>query len=439
MAGIYDRLVNGSGKLAVVGLGYVGMPLAVAFSNKVYTIGFDTNREKIQRYLNGEDPTNEVGGDRIKESNVEFTWDESKLNEADFIIVSVPTPVNKDKIPDLTLIEKASEMIGKNLKKGSVVVYESTVFPMVTEEVCIPILEKESGMRCGKDFKAGYSPERINPGDRVHRLENIVKIVSGTDEDARDEIAKVYELIIEAGVYKTDSIKVAEAAKVVENAQRDINIAFMNELAIILNKMDISTKEVIDAMGTKWNALEFTPGLVGGHCIGVDPYYFIYQAERLGYDSQIILSGRKINDDMGNYVADMAVKNMIKAKISMHKANVYIFGITFKENCPDSRNSKVVDIVNRLKEFDVEAKIVDPVADKEDIRHNYGLELIDISQVQNADCIIFTVPHNEFKDISLDEIKGLYRKEENNSKVLMDVRSMFNRADMEEDFCYWAL
>ena len=351
MMSLFEKIVKKEEKIAVIGLGYVGMPIAVAFAKKVDVIGFDLNTKKIDLYKSGIDPTNEVGDDEIKRTTVDFTSDETKLREAKFHIVAVPTPINSDKTPDLSPVEGASKIVGRNLTKGSIVVYESTVYPGVTEDICIPILEKESGLKCGVDFKIGYSPERINPGDKVHRLENIIKIVSGMDEESLDEIAKVYELVIEVGVHKAGSIKVAEAAKVVENSQRDINIAFMNELAMVFDRMGIDTKEVIEAMNTKWNALGFTPGLVGGHCIGVDPYYFVYEAEKLGYHSQIILSGRKINDGMGKFVADAIIKKLILANKVVRQAKVVILGVTFKENTPDTRNSKVVDIIDNLREY----------------------------------------------------------------------------------------
>ena len=360
---LYEDLVGKRTKLSLVGLGYVGMPIAVAFAKKIDVVGYDLNAKKIELYKSGIDPTNEVGNDAIKTTKVEFTADASKLREAKFHIVAVPTPVNADHTPDLTPVEGASEILGKNLTKGSVVVFESTVYPGVTEDVCVPILERESGLKCGVDFKIGYSPERINPGDKVHRLETITKIVSGMDEETLDTVAKVYELVVEAGVYKASSIKVAEAAKVIENSQRDINIAFMNELSIIFNKMGIDTLSVLKAAGTKWNFLNFRPGLVGGHCIGVDPYYLTYKAEMLGYHSQIILSGRRINDDMGKYVAESCVKNLIKADKTVKNAKVAILGFTFKENCPDTRNTKIIDIVNELKEYGISPVITDPVAD----------------------------------------------------------------------------
>ena len=373
--GLYEDIVTGKEKLSLVGLGYVGMPIAVAFARKIKVVGFDLNEKKIELYKSGIDPTNEVGNEVIAKTTVEFTADPSKLREAKFHIVAVPTPVNDDHTPDLTPVEGASRILGQNLQKGSVVVFESTVYPGVTEEICVPILEKESGLKCGVDFKIGYSPERINPGDKVHRLETITKIVSGMDEETLNTVASIYELVVEAGVYRAQSIKVAEAAKVIENSQRDINIAFMNELSIIFNKMGIDTKSVLEAAGTKWNFLKFYPGLVGGHCIGVDPYYLTYKAESLGYHSQIILSGRRINDDMGKYVAESLVKNLIKADLSVKNARVAILGFTFKENCPDTRNTKVIDIYKELQEYGITPIVVDPAADAAEAERLYGITL----------------------------------------------------------------
>lgn len=388
---IYNELVEKKQKLAVVGLGYVGMPIAIEFAKKVDVIGFDINAEKVKIYQNGIDPTNEVGNESIKETKVYFTSDKSEIKKAKFIIIAVPTPINIDKTPDLEPVIKASEIVGENLQKGAIVVYESTVYPGVTEDICMPILEKKSGLKCGKDFKIGYSPERINPGDKEHRLKNITKIVSGMDNEALEEIAKIYEMIIEAGVHKSKTIRVAEAAKVLENSQRDINIAFMNEVAIILNKMNVDTKEVIEAMNTKWNALKFYPGLVGGHCIGVDPYYFIYKAENLGYHSQIISSGRKINDYMGEYVAEQTIKRLILNNKLVKNARIAILGMTFKENCPDIRNSKVMDIIGKLEEYGVEIIATDVEADKEELKKQYGINLVDIDEIENVDCLILAV------------------------------------------------
>jgi len=437
---LYEKIVNGEEKISLVGLGYVGMPIAVAFAKKAKVVGFDLNSKKIEAYKSGIDPTNEVGDEEIKNSTVEFTSDETKLKEAKFHIVAVPTPVNADKTPDLAPVVGASVIVGRNLTKGSYVVYESTVYPGVTEDICIPILEKESGLRCGVDFKIGYSPERINPGDKVHRLENIKKIVSGCDEESLDIIAKVYELVIEVGVHRASCIKVAEAAKVVENSQRDINIAFMNELAMAFDKMGIDTNEVVDAMNTKWNALGFRPGLVGGHCIGVDPYYFIYEAEKLGYHSQIIAAGRKVNDGMGAFVADATIKKMILANKSPRQAKVVIMGITFKENCPDTRNSKVEDIINRLDEYGVKPLVVDPWSDPADAKKEYNVDLTNLPDIKNADCIIFAVAHNEFKNMSLEEIDKLYKNVPNEEKVFIDVKGMFNPEDLKKKgYTFWRL
>ncbi len=437
---LYDKIVEKKERISVVGLGYVGMPIAVAFAKKVDVIGFDLNEKKIELYKSGIDPTNEVGNDEIKNTAVEFTSDEAKLKEAKFHIVAVPTPINSDKTPDLSPVEGASRIVGRNLTKGSIVVYESTVYPGVTEDICIPILEEESGLKCGIDFKIGYSPERINPGDKVHRLENIIKIVSGMDEKSLDEIAKVYELVIEVGVHRAGSIKVAEAAKVVENSQRDINIAFMNELAMVFDRMGIDTKEVVEAMSTKWNALGFTPGLVGGHCIGVDPYYFVYEAEKLGYHSQIILAGRKINDGMGKFVADAIIKKLILANKVVRQSKVVILGVTFKENTPDTRNSKVVDIIDSLKGYGIDAVVVDPEADAAEAKHEYGIDLIDIKEINDADCLVLAVAHDIFKQMSWEDIDNLYGDFESHEKILIDVKSILDRNEIEEKgYSYWRL
>ena len=438
---LYEKIINREEKISLIGLGYVGMPIAVAFAKKNNVIGFDTNKRKVELYKSGVDPTNEVGNNEIINTTIEFTSDESRLKSAKFHIVAVPTPINTDKTPDLSPVEGASAIVGRNLTKGSIVVYESTVYPGVTEDICIPILEKESGMKCGVDFKVGYSPERINPGDKINRLENIIKIVSGIDKESLDEIAKVYELIIKAGVHKVSSIKVAEAAKVVENSQRDINIAFMNELAMVFDRMGIDTKEVVEAMNTKWNALKFYPGLVGGHCIGVDPYYFIYQAEKLGYHSQIILSGRKINDGMGEFVADAIIKELVLADKVVKKSKVVIFGITFKENCPDIRNSKVVDIIKRLNEYQISPLVIDPHADYEETKNVYEIELGSIEKVKDADCIVLAVGHNEFKDLDMDKIDSLFSKiEDNSKKIIIDIKSILNKESIKQKgYSYWSL
>ena len=436
---LYEKIVSGEEKIALVGLGYVGMPIAVAFAKKVKVIGYDLNSEKIRLYKDGIDPTNEVGNEVIKNTKVEFTSDESRLREARFHIVAVPTPVNPDHTPDLSPVEGASRILGRNLTKGSIVVFESTVYPGVTEDVCVPILEAESGLKCGVDFKIGYSPERINPGDKVHRLETITKIVSGMDAETLDEVAHVYELVVEAGVHRAESIKVAEAAKVIENSQRDINIAFMNELSIIFDKMGIDTLEVLKAAGTKWNFLNFRPGLVGGHCIGVDPYYLTYKAEQLGYHSQIILSGRRINDDMGKYVAEAVVKKLISADLPVKGAKVAILGFTFKENCPDTRNTKVIDIYNELGEYGIVPIVVDDTADASEAKRLYGIEFKTMADVKDMDAVILAVAHDNLKEISKDTMDSLYNPN-NKSRILADIKGILNKSEYTDtDYIYWRL
>ena len=435
---LYEKIVAREEKLALVGLGYVGMPIAVAFSKKIDVIGFDLNAAKITLYKNGIDPTNEVGNEAIKSCTVDFTAEEARLREAKFFIVAVPTPVNNDHTPDLTPVEGASRIVGRNLQKGSIVVFESTVYPGVTEEICVPIMEAESGMKCGVDFKVGYSPERINPGDKVHRLETITKIVSGMDEETLNEVAKVYELVVAAGVHRAESIKVAEAAKVIENSQRDINIAFMNELSIIFNKMGIDTKSVLEAAGTKWNFLNFRPGLVGGHCIGVDPYYLTYKAEQLGYHSQIILSGRRINDDMGKYCAENLVKKLIQADVPVKNARVAILGFTFKENCPDTRNTKIIDIYNELKEYGITAVIADPAADAQEAKRLYGIDFVPLSEIHDMDAVILAVAHEQFKSLTVADIDVLYKPCA--AKVLLDLKGILDKKTFENaNYTYWRL
>lgn len=434
---LLEKLNSKKESVSVIGLGYVGMPIAVAFAEKFNVIGFDSNGEKIEQYRNGIDPTKEVGDMVIRNTSVEFTENEKELARARFHIVAVPTPVNADHTPDLRPVESASEILGRNLRKGSIIVYESTVYPGVTEEICIPILEKESRLRCGRDFKVGYSPERINPGDKEHRLENITKIVSGMDQETLDIVAGVYEAIIKAGVHRAESIKVAEAAKVIENSQRDINIAFMNELSVIFNKMGIDTKSVLEAAGTKWNFLKFSPGLVGGHCIGVDPYYLTYKAEMMGYHSQIILSGRRINDDMGKYVAEICVKQLIQADRPVRNAKVAILGFTFKENCPDTRNTKVIDIVKELKEYGIVPLIFDPVADAHEVKKLYNVDFVNIQEMKNLDAVIFAVAHNEFKEIPIVQLDRMFGQ---GRKVLLDLKGIFSRKECEdEEYMYWRL
>jgi len=438
---IFERIRTKIDYLAVVGLGYVGLPIAIAFADKVKTLGFDINQEKINIYKQGIDPTNEIGDEKIKNTTLEFTTDATRLKAAKFIIVAVPTPVNGDKTPNLEPIVNASALIGQNLSKGSIVVFESTVYPGVTEDVCVPILEQESGLVCGKDFKIGYSPERINPGDKVHKLENIRKIVSGMDEETLENVAAIYELIIHAGVYKASSIKVAEAAKLAENAQRDINIAFMNELAMAFDRMEINTKDVIDAMNTKWNALGFSPGLVGGHCIGVDPYYFIYQAEILGYHSQIISAGRKVNDNMVVFTADNVIKKMIESNKNIKQSNIYVMGITFKEDCPDMRNSKAGAVVKHFATYGIEVKVVDPVADKNEFKKEFNMELVDLKDVRNADCLVFLVAHQQFRELRLADLESMFKPQrEQTQHVFVDIKNIFDPKDIEEkNYSYWSL
>lgn len=435
---LYVKLLEKEETLALVGLGYVGMPIAHAFAKKgLNVIGFDLNRQKIELYKSGIDPTKEVGDDEIKNTKIQFTSDENDLKNAKFIIVAVPTPVNTDHTPDLTPVIGASEIVGRNLVPGAIVVYESTVYPGCTEDVCIPILEQQSGLKCGVDFKVGYSPERINPGDRVHRLENIRKIVSGIDEESLADIKAVYDIVIEVGTYPVSNLRTAEAVKVVENSQRDINIAFMNELAMVFDRMNIDTNEVVDGMNTKWNALGFRPGLVGGHCIGVDPYYFTYEAERLGYHSQIVLNGRIVNDGMGAFVADRAVHKMIEAGQAPLKSKVVILGLTFKENCPDTRNSKVDDIIKQLNTYGINPIVVDPWANERDAMHEYGVELTKLEDVSDADCVIVAVAHNEFRNLSLIDIKKLYRDVPDNKKVLIDVKGLYRVNDLKDSGLKW--
>ena len=435
---LFDALISKKESLALVGLGYVGMPIAHAFAKKgLNVIGFDLNKEKISLYKSGIDPTMEVGNEEIRNTSIQFTTEENELKRARFIIVAVPTPVNTDHTPDLKPVIDASEIVGRNLFPGSIVVYESTVYPGCTEDVCIPILEKHSGLKCGLDFKVGYSPERINPGDKIHRLENIHKIVSGIDEESLAEIKAVYDLVIEVGTYPVSNLRTAEAVKVVENSQRDINIAFMNELAMVFDRMGIDTNEVVDGMNTKWNALGFRPGLVGGHCIGVDPYYFTYEAEKLGYHSQIILNGRIVNDSMGAFVADKAVKKMVQAGQAPKRSRVVILGLTFKENCPDTRNSKVDDIIKRLNTYGIEPIVVDPWASERDAMHEYGVKLTKIDDVSDADCVIVAVAHDDFRALSLDVIKKMYKRSEDCEKVLIDVKGLYQVKDLKASGMEW--
>lgn len=438
---LYEKILKKEERIAIIGLGYVGLPIAVAFAKKVNVIGFDLNKEKIALYQKGMDPTREVGDDEMKATSVQFTSDETDLKKAKFHIVAVPTPINQDHTPNLMPVESASRIVGRNLTEGSIVVFESTVYPGVTEDICVPILETESGLKCGIDFKVGYSPERINPGDKIHRLENITKIVSGMNDEALEEIKNVYDLVIDVGTYPVSSIKTAEAIKVVENSQRDINIAFMNELAMVFDRMGIDTNEVVDGMNTKWNALGFRPGLVGGHCIGVDPYYFTYEAEKLGYHSQIILSGRKVNDGMGAFVADAAIKQMILAGKAPKLCRVVILGLTFKENCPDTRNSKVSDIVDRLKNYGIEPVVIDPWASADDAMKEYNIHLADMSAARDADAVILAVAHDQFRELTWEQIAAMYRSDlEKEQRVLIDVKGVRSLKEaLAQNYSYWRL
>lgn len=448
---LYKALLDKKTKLSLVGLGYVGLPIAVAYAKKFDVIGFDINKEKIETYKLGIDPTNEIGDEGVKNTAVHFTSDETKLRECKFHIVAVPTPTNPDNTPDLRPVEGSSVIVGRNLIKGSIVVYESTVYPGVTEEICVPILERESGLKCGQDFKVAYSPERINPGDKVHRLENIVKIVSGMDAETLDTVAKVYELVIEAGVYRAESIKVAEAAKLIENCQRDVMISFVNELSMIFNEMGIDTKAVIDAAGSKWNFIKMNPGLVGGHCIGVDPYYLIHRAKEIGVESQVIAASRKINDGMAKYVADNTVKSLIKANKRVKGAKVALLGITFKEDCPDTRNTKVVDIIKELKEYEIEVVVTDPIADKNELREEYGLELKDIQNINSMDAVILAVSHSEYRYMGIKDFSKLYAvndvlgevaatTEVEEKNVFIDVKGIVDKNSVDKErFVYWRL
>ena len=434
---LFEKLKSGEEKLSVIGLGYVGMPIAAAFAREVPVIGFDVNASKIAAYRRGVDPTREVGDDEVAASGVFFTSDENALREARFHIVAVPTPVNPDHTPDLRPLESASRILGRSLRRGSAVVYESTVYPGATEEVCVPILESESGLVCGKDFKVGYSPERINPGDKEHRLRTIKKIVSGMDEEMLELTAKVYGLVVEAGVHRAESIKVAEAAKVIENCQRDINIAFMNELSIIFDRMGVDTKSVLAAASTKWNFLNFYPGLVGGHCIGVDPYYLTYKAEMMGYHSQVILAGRRINDGMGKYVAENCVKKLTLADKPVKGARVGILGFTFKENCPDTRNTRVIDIARELNEYGIEPVISDPQADPGDAERLYGVKLSAMEEINNMDAVIIAVAHDEFKRLGMKDIARFFG---GGGRVLIDVKGILDKELCESSgYTYWRL
>jgi len=423
--------------VAVVGLGYVGLPLALAFGRMMPTIGFEISQEKIDAYREGYDPTGEMDPDMFVRANqLRYTMDAADISKANFVVVAVPTPVDDAHQPDLTPVVKATETVGKNLKQGAIVIFESTVYPGVTEDVCVSILERGSGLKWGEGFKVGYSPERVNPGDKVHTLEKIVKVVSGQDEDTLEKVAKLYEQVIEAGVFRAASIKVAEAAKVIENTQRDLNIALMNELAVIFDKMDIDTIDVLEAAGSKWNFLPFRPGLVGGHCIGVDPYYLTYKAQLLGYHPEVILAGRRINDGMGKFIAEQTVKQMIASGSSIKGSKVLLLGLTFKENCEDLRNSRVIDVIQELEAYGVDVLVYDPVAKKDEAKEEYDVDLLDIDQVGGVDAIVAAVSHKAFIEADVTTWANLVE-----GKVpFMDVKSAFDQQALTDvGFKVWRL
>jgi len=424
-------------KVCVVGLGYVGLPLALAFGRVMPTLGYEISPEKVKAYQEGYDPTEEMSPEKFKAATqISYSTDPAIIKQADFVVVAVPTPIDKAKQPDLTPVIKSSETVSKNLKQGAIVIYESTVYPGVTEDVCVPILEAGSGLKCGKDFFVGYSPERINPGDKVNTLERIVKVVSGQDEKTLEAVAWLYEQVIEAGVHRAATIKVAEAAKVIENTQRDLNIALMNELAIIFEKLGIDTLDVLQAAGTKWNFLPFRPGLVGGHCIGVDPYYLTHKAQMLGYHPEVILAGRRINDSMGKYVAEQTVKRLIDDGRPIKGAKVLVMGLTFKENCPDLRNSRVIDVIHELEDYGLHVSVWDPVAEPAEAKHEYGIDLVDLDSVNGIEAIVAAVAHDEIIKLDLNDLV----KKTGNHAPFMDIKSAFKRdALAAAGFDYWRL
>ncbi|WP_329503326.1 nucleotide sugar dehydrogenase [Staphylococcus hominis] len=423
-----------SRKIAVVGLGYVGLPVAVAFGKQQEVVGFDINETRINELKNGYDRTNEVNNEDLKKSNIKFTNQPEKLSKVDFIIVAVPTPINKNNQPDLTPLIKASEIVGKALTKGTIVVYESTVYPGATEEDCVPVLENFSGLTNGKDFFVGYSPERINPGDKVHTFETITKVVSGQTPEVLDIVAEVYSMVVKAGVHKASSIKVAEAAKVIENTQRDVNIALMNEIAIIFDKVGVDTTEVLEASGTKWNFLNFKPGLVGGHCIGVDPYYLTYKAQELGHHPEVILAGRRINDNMAKYIAANIIKELLKKGIEVQGMTINLLGLTFKENCPDLRNTKVIDIVRELEEYGISVKVNDVEADNTTAKMLYDIDLVDKNEMTKSDVLIFAVPHNDYI-----ENKNEYLNLLNENGIIIDIKGLIKDDDLKVNQTIWRL
>ena len=430
---IYERLLNKEARLSVIGLGYVGLPIALEFARKISVVGFDIKADRVEKMRNKIDPSEELESEAFDNCDIYFSSDPEDLKKANFHIVGVPTPIDKHNLPDLSPVISASHAVGKALKKGDYVVYESTVYPGCTEEDCIPILEEESGLKCGEDFKVGFSPERINPGDKEHTITTITKVVSGCDEVSLDNIAKTYELIVTAGVHRAPSIKVAEAAKIIENTQRDVNIALMNELSIIFNRMGINTYDVLEAAGTKWNFLRFYPGLVGGHCIGVDPYYLVYKAKEFRYHPQIINSGRFVNDSMGFYAAKQLVKKLIAAGKNIQDSRVLIMGVTFKENVSDIRNSKVADVICELKSYGVNVDVVDPYANAEELKHEYGFSLID-KPSDNYDAVVVAVNHNDYVKFTEDDFKNMMKN--TNDPILVDIKGIYR--SKIKDIQYWS-
>lgn len=423
-------------KIGLVGLGYVGLPVAVAFGKEHHIIGFDINENRIESLKSGTDYTNEVTDEELQSSNIDFTSDGSKLSEADFLIVAVPTPINEHNQPDLTPLVKASETVGKHLSKGTIVVYESTVYPGATEEVCVPVLEKFSGLKYGEDFFVGYSPERINPGDKEHTFTTITKVVSGQTPEVLEIVADTYASVVKAGVHKASSIKVAEAAKVIENTQRDVNIALMNELALIFDRLDIDTTEVLAAAGTKWNFLKFSPGLVGGHCIGVDPYYLTHKAQAVGYQPEVILSGRRVNDNLGNFIASTLVKKLIKKGAGVQGSKVTVLGLTFKENVPDLRNSKVIDVIRELQEYDVDIQVTDAEAESKDAVREYGIKLIPFNELEKSDAVVFAVPHREYVEKGWAGVQSLLKEKDG---IVVDIKSVLPQNEKPAELELWRL
>lgn len=435
---LYDEIVNSRESLSVIGLGYVGLPLSLNFAKKINVIGFDIDAKKINKYNNGIGLGDYIELDELKDMTILFTSDENKLRDAKFHIIAVPTPIFENKLPNLNYVIEASKILGRNLSKGSIVVYESTVYPGVTEDICIPLLERESGLKCGIDFKVGYSPERVNPGDPINKLESIVKIVSAIDDDSLDIISKVYELIIKAGIYRAENIRIAEAAKVIENTQRDTNIALVNEISFILQRLNIDTNSVLKAISTKWNAINFKPGLVGGHCIGVDPYFLIHIAERAGMNPEIICTGRKINDSMPKYICENTINKLLESRESVQCAKLAIFGFSFKENSPDIRNTKVMDLITELESHGINIKVVDPIVSAEEVFNQYGINIYDANEINDVDVIIFAVAHEEFYSYALDNIKSMYSK--NIKPVLIDIKCIFDKKEAKAlGYNYWTL